>query len=78
MFKPSCQSCRYWDCGADERSGFCRVSSPRCIVLLAVTDEPDLRVVWPVTQAHDRCGAWHGIAATTPRASNSGHKREAR
>jgi len=78
MFKPSCQSCRYWDCSSNERSGFCRVSSPRCIVLLAVTDEPDLRVVWPITQAHDRCGAWHGIAAPTLRASNPEHKREAR
>ena len=77
MFTPSCRSCRHWECRINERSGVCRFSPPRSLTLLAVTDDPELRVVWPTTLADDRCGAWNGSAYRDRGTANAGRTSEA-
>jgi len=77
MFTPSCRSCRHWECRAEERSGVCRFSPPRSLTLLATSDDPELRVVWPTTLADDRCGAWNGHTHRNRIASHAAHTSEA-
>jgi len=52
-----CRSCRHWE-ARSSRSGLCRYAAPRSAVVLIGSDDPEVRVVWPTTEADDRCSAW--------------------
>lgn len=54
-----CSTCFHWNSDATSRLGTCRYSPPRCQILLVGSVKPELRAIWPLTSANDRCGAWN-------------------
>lgn len=47
----ACSSCHHWDQLADAARGRCTADTPRA-------DATTARGWWPVTLAHEFCGAW--------------------
>jgi hypothetical protein len=54
----NCISCGFWEPAQSSRRGVCRRYAPRVSLLLIGAIEPELKAVWPSTEASDQCGEW--------------------